>query len=227
VSEVFESVAYRYDLMNDLMSLGAHRLWKEFAVRQSGVRTGHRVLDVASGSGDLARRLARRVGPSGSVIVTDINGAMLRRGRERMVDAGIAGNVDYVRCDAEALPFAAGRFDAICIGFGLRNVTRKERALASMYACLRPGGKVLVLEFSRPTAGLVRAAYDAYSFAVIPALGKLVANDRDSYQYLVESIRQHPPQEKLKEMMEAAGFDRVEYHNLACGIVAVHTGHKY
>ena len=227
VREVFDSVADRYDLMNDLMSMGAHRLWKDFAVRLSGVHDGDNVLDVASGSGDLARLLLRKTGPEGSVTMTDINGAMLNKGRERMLDAGITGNVRYVLSDAESLPFAQGSFDFICIGFGLRNVTRQEQALASMYTCLRPGGKVLVLEFSRPTTGLMRALYDAYSFTVIPGLGRLVARDRDSYQYLVESIRKHPPQAELKAMMERVGFERVKFNNLAGGAVAVHTGYKF
>lgn len=227
VREVFESVADRYDLMNDLMSMGAHRLWKDFAVRLSGVHAGDRVLDVASGSGDLARLLTRKIGPTGSVTMTDINQAMLDKGRDRMIDAGITGNVNYVLADAECLPFAPGSFDFICIGFGLRNVTRQNRALASMFRCLRPGGKLLVLEFSRPTTGLMRAAYDAYSFSVIPALGKLVTKDRDSYQYLVESIRKQPPQAELKAMMEEAGFERVGFNNLAGGIVAIHTGFRF
>ena len=227
VREVFESVADRYDLMNDLMSLGAHRLWKDFAVRLSSVHAGDNVLDVASGSGDLARLLLKKTGPAGSVTMTDINSAMLNKGRERMVDAGVTGNVRYVLSDAECLPFAPGSFDFICIGFGLRNVTRQGQALASMYSCLRPGGKLLVLEFSRPTTALMRAVYDAYSFAVIPGLGRLVAKDRDSYRYLVESIRKQPPQAELKAMMEQAGFERVEYSNLSGGVVAVHTGYKF
>ncbi len=227
VREVFESVADRYDVMNDLMSLGAHRLWKDFAVRLSGVHPGDQVLDVASGSGDLARLLIKKVGPTGSVTVTDINSAMLGKGRERTVDSGNIGNVYFVQSDAECLPFSPAAFDFICIGFGLRNVTRQERALASMFNCLRPGGKLVVLEFSRPTTGLLRALYDAYSFTVIPGLGRLVAKDRHSYQYLVESIRKQPPQAELKEMMERAGFERVDFSNLSGGVVAVHTGYKF
>ena len=227
VREVFDSVADRYDLMNDLMSLGAHRFWKDFAVRLSGVRAGDHVLDVASGSGDLARLLSARTGPSGSVTVTDINRAMLERGRQRMIDAGITGNVRYVLADAERLPFAPASFEFISIGFGLRNVTRQQQALVSMFSCLRPGGKLLVLEFSRPTTPLMRTLYDAYSHAVIPGLGRLVAKDRDSYQYLIESIRKQPPQAELKSMMEEAGFERVGFHNLSGGVVAVHTGYKY
>lgn len=227
VREVFDSVADRYDLMNDLMSMGAHRLWKDFAIRQSGVRPGSDVLDVAAGSGDLARLLAGKTGPSGSVTLTDINAAMLERGRERMADAGIAGCIRYVLADAENLPFAPASFDFICIGFGLRNVTRQERALASMYSCLRPAGKLMVLEFSRPTSGLVRTLYDAYSFTVIPGLGRLVARDQASYRYLVESIRRQPPQVELKAMMERVGFERVGFNNLAGGVVAVHTGYRF
>jgi len=227
VRGVFDSVADSYDLMNDLMSLGMHRLWKEFAVRLSGVHPGSRVLDVAAGSGDLARLLARRVGKEGSVTITDINAAMLNKGRQRMTDAGIVGNVHYVQADAEQLPFAPNTYDCICIGFGLRNVTRQERALASMFACLRPGGKLLVVEFSRPTTRLARKIYDAYSYAVLPQLGKLVAGDEASYQYLVESIRKHPAQEELKKMMQQAGFERVGVNNLAGGIVAIHAGFKF
>lgn len=227
VRGVFDSVADKYDLMNDLMSMGAHRLWKQFAAQQSGVREGSDVLDVASGSGDLAALLAARVGQRGTTTLSDINASMLERGRRRMVDRGAAGNAYYVQSDAEALPFARNSFDCICIGFGLRNVTRPQSALSSMFGCLRPGGKVLVLEFSKPASKLVSTVYDAYSFNLLPRLGKLVANDADSYQYLVESIRKHPAQEELKAMMRRAGFERVDYHNLAGGIVAVHTGFKF
>ena len=227
VRGVFDSVADKYDLMNDLMSMGAHRLWKQFAVQQSGVREGSDVLDVAAGSGDLAVLLANRVGPKGTVTLADINASMLERGRRRMLDRGVAGNVYYVQTDAEVLPFARNSFDCICIGFGLRNVTRPQGALNSMFECLRPGGKVLVLEFSKPTSKLVSTVYDAYSFNLLPRLGKLVANDADSYQYLVESIRKHPAQEELKVMMQRAGFERVDYHNLSGGIVAVHSGFKF
>jgi demethylmenaquinone methyltransferase / 2-methoxy-6-polyprenyl-1,4-benzoquinol methylase len=221
VAKVFHSVAARYDLMNDLMSGGLHRLWKRFAVARSGVRSGQRVLDVAGGTGDLARLFAQRVGVSGQVVLTDINGSMLWRGRDRLVDAGLLTPV--VQCDAEFLPFTAGYFDCVCIGFGLRNVARKEKALREMARVLRPGGCVLVLEFSHPWA-LVRPAYDAYSFRALPALGRLVVGDEASYRYLAESIRVHPSQDQLKTMMESAGLERVEYWNLSAGVVALHRG---
>lgn len=227
VREVFDSVVDKYDLMNDLMSLGAHRVWKSFVVQISGVHSGSRVLDVAAGSGDLAAQFARKVGQTGSVTLTDINASMLRKGRSRMVDEGLVGNVQYVQADAEALPFANRSFDCICIGFGLRNVTRQQRALASMFACLRPGGRLLVLEFSKPTSNVIGWLYDNYSFEVLPKLGRLVANDEASYQYLVESIRKQPDQRELQEMMQRVGFERVGFNNLAAGIVAVHTGYKF
>lgn len=227
VRDVFDSVVDKYDLMNDLMSLGAHRLWKNFAVEISGVHPGGRVLDVAAGSGDLAALFARRVGAAGTVVLTDINNAMLQRGRSRMVDKGMVGNVQYVQSDAEVLPFANNYFDCICIGFGLRNVTRQRQALVSMFHCLRPGGKLLVLEFSKPTSKLVKAAYDTYSFRVLPKLGRLVTKDERSYQYLVESIRKQPVQSELKKMMQEAGFERARFNNLTGGIVAVHSGCKY
>ena len=226
VRGVFDSVATRYDLMNDLMSFGVHRLWKRFAVQLTGARAGQRVLDLASGTGDLAARLAGLVGPRGLVVMTDINAAMLARGRDRMLDAGRAGNVRYAQLDAEALPFPDGCFDCVTIGFGLRNVTHKERALAEMHRVLRPGGRALVLEFSHPTAAPLRAAYDLYSFQVLPRLGRLVADDEASYRYLAESIRVHPDQQTLKGMMEAAGFERCDVHNLTGGVVAVHRGFK-
>lgn len=224
VRGVFDSVADRYDLMNDLMSAGLHRLWKRFAVNATAVRTGMRVLDLAGGTGDLARLFAGRVGPTGSVILTDINGAMLAHGRDRMVDAGLL--VPAVQCDAEKLPFAANHFDCVSIAFGLRNVTHKDAALAEMQRVLKPGGVAAVLEFSHVYAPLA-PAYDWYSFNVLPRLGALVAGDADSYRYLAESIRMHPDQETLKGMMEQAGFDRVEVHNLMAGVVALHLGHKY
>lgn len=227
VRGVFDSVVDKYDLMNDLMSFGAHRLWKNFVVQISGVHPGSRVLDVAAGSGDLAAQFARKVGKTGSVILTDINALMLHKGRARMVDQGLVGNVQYVLSDAEALPFADNYFDCVCIGFGLRNVTRQERALASMYACLRPGGRLIVLEFSKPTSRLLATAYDIYSFGVLPKLGKLVANDEASYKYLVESIRKQPTQDELLATMQQVGFERVRFNNLAGGIVAVHTGYKF
>jgi len=226
VRGVFDSVATRYDLMNDLMSFGVHRLWKRFAVQLTGARAGQRVLDLASGTGDLAARLAGLVGPRGLVVMTDINAAMLARGRDRMLDEGRAGNVRYAQLDAEALPFPDGCFDCVTIGFGLRNVTHKERALAEMHRVLRPGGRALVLEFSHPTAAPLRAAYDLYSFQVLPRLGRLVADDEASYRYLAESIRVHPDQQTLKGMMEAAGFERCDVHNLTGGVVAVHRGFK-
>jgi len=226
VRGVFDSVATRYDLMNDLMSLGVHRLWKRFAMQLTGVRAGQRVLDLASGTGDLAARLAGLVGPTGLVVMSDINAAMLAQGRDRMLDDGRVGNVRYAQLDAEALPFPAGSFDCVTIGFGLRNVTHKERALAEMHRVLRPGGRALVLEFSHPTAAPLRAAYDLYSFQVLPRLGRLVANDEASYRYLAESIRMHPDQETLKGMMEAAGFERCDVHNLTGGVVAVHRGFR-
>ncbi len=224
VRGVFESVAGKYDLMNDLMSLGLHRLWKRFAVNATRVRAGHRVLDLAGGTGDLALLFAERVGAGGEVVLTDINGAMLARGRDRVVNAGRI--VPVLQCDAEKLPFADGYFDCVSIAFGLRNVTRKEVALAEMRRVLKPGGVAAVLEFSRVHAPLA-PAYDWYSFNVLPRLGKLVAGDDASYRYLAESIRMHPDQAALKAMMEQAGFDRVEVHNLMAGVVALHLGHKY
>ena len=224
VRGVFDSVTQRYDLMNDLMSGGMHRLWKRFAIERSGVREGSRVLDLASGTGDLARQFARRVGPMGTVIHTDINGAMLAAGRDRLLDDGIV--LPTVQCNAEALPFASRAFDCVSIAFGLRNVTRKERALAEMRRVLRPGGIALVLEFSRVAAPLA-PAYDWYSFNVLPRLGKLVADDEASYRYLAESIRVHPDQQALKKLMQDAGFDHVDFHNLAAGVVALHVGRVY
>ena len=223
VGAVFESVASRYDLMNDLMSLGLHRLWKRFALEMSGVRKGSRVLDVASGSGDLAAAFAKRAGPTGEVWMTDINGAMLKVGRDKLIDAGIFPPLAL--CDAEKLPFRSGTFDCVSVAFGLRNMTHKESALAEMARVARPGGRVLVLEFSRPWKPLARA-YDAYSFSVLPALGKYVARDEAAYRYLAESIRMHPDQQALKSMMESAGLERVEYFNLAAGVVALHRGFK-
>jgi len=224
VSDVFESVAARYDLMNDLMSLGLHRLWKRFAVAQSLVTPGSRVLDVAGGTADLARLFAQRVGSSGKVVVTDINAAMLRRGRDRLLDSGLT--LPVVQCDAERLPFASGYFDCVSVAFGLRNMTHKDLALAEMRRVLRAGGRLLVLEFSRVWQPL-RPLYDAYSFNVLPRLGQLVAQDAAAYRYLAESIRMHPDQERLKGMMEEAGLERVEYFNLAAGVVALHRGYKF
>ncbi len=226
VGGVFDSVASRYDLMNDLMSGGVHRIWKRLTIELSGVREGQRVLDVAGGTGDLAARFSRAVGPSGRVVLSDINEAMLSTGRDKLHDNGICANVDYVLADAEMLPFADASFDCITIAFGLRNVTRKERALQSMLRVLRPGGRLLVLEFSRPTSDLLGKLYDAYSFGVIPKIGKLVTGDEDSYRYLAESIRVHPDQETLRDMMEDAGFERCDFHNMTGGIVALHRGFK-
>jgi demethylmenaquinone methyltransferase/2-methoxy-6-polyprenyl-1,4-benzoquinol methylase len=221
VRGVFDSVAPKYDLMNDLMSLGLHRVWKAYAVAVAAPRSGDRVLDVAGGTGDLARALARRVGPAGCVVLTDINAAMLAAGRDRLVDEGL--NLPCVLCDAEALPFAPASFDLVSVGFGLRNMTNKDRALAEMARVLKPGGRLLVLEFSK-IAEPLRKPYDWYSFQVLPRLGQWVAGDGDSYRYLAESIRMHPSQSELKGMMKAAGFGHVDVHNLSAGVVALHVG---
>ncbi len=226
VKGVFDSVASRYDLMNDLMSFGIHRLWKRFAVALSGVRAGHRVLDLAAGTGDLSHHFAGRVGPTGLVVMTDINENMLRVGRDRMLDLGHAGNIQFAQVNAERLPFPDDSFDCITIGFGLRNVTDKEKALRAMYAALKPGGRALVLEFSHPVSLPLRKVYDLYSFTLLPKLGKAVVDDEESYRYLAESIRMHPDQETLKAMMEDAGFERCDYHNLTGGVVAIHRGFK-
>jgi len=227
VREVFDSVADRYDLMNDLMSGGLHRLWKRFALARTGLRPGQHALDVAGGTGDISAGLARQVGREGLVVMTDINAAMLANGRRRLVDRGIAGNVLYAQANAERLPFAAGSFHCVTISFGLRNVTDKQAALASMAQVLRPGGRLLVLEFSRPVLGLLAPAYDAYSFKVLPWLGRVVADDEASYRYLAGSIRMHPDQETLRRMMQDAGLEDCRYHNLSGGIVAVHLGFRY
>ncbi len=227
VAGVFRSVAGRYDLMNDLMSLGMHRLWKEFAAGQAGIRSGQAVLDLAGGSGDMAARFAARVGPKGGVVLADINDAMIAVGRQRLADRGIAGNVEFVQADAERLPFPDNHFDCVCIAFGLRNVTRPERALAGMQRVLKPGGRALVLEFSRPLPPGLGRLYNAYSFGVLPLLGRLVAGDEASYRYLAESIRKHPDQETLRQMMAQAGFERAHYFNLSGGIVALHKGYKF
>lgn len=227
VAEVFRSVAPKYDLMNDLMSFGLHRWWKQFTLTQAALHKGQYVLDVASGTGDLAKAFARIVGSNGKVIMTDINEAMLEVGRDRLVDAGVVGNIECVQADAENLPFADNYFDCITIAFGLRNVTDKAKALRSMYRVLKPGGKLLILEFSKAQTPLLSKFYDLYSFHVIPKMGALVTNDKDSYQYLVESIRMHPDQESLKTMLTEAGFEDVTYFNLNGGIVALHKGFKY
>lgn len=226
VAEVFHSVAGNYDLMNDLMSMGVHRLWKRFAIEVSGIREGQRVLDLAGGTGDLAAVFAERVGKRGEVVLADINGSMLRVGRERLTDRGLVGNVRYAQLNAEALPFPDNTFDCVTIGFGLRNVTDKDAALASMFRVIRPGGRLLVLEFSKPVVPGLKPLYDLYSFSVLPRLGKLVAGDSESYRYLAESIRMHPDQRTLQGMMENAGFERCEYFNLTGGIVALHRGYK-
>lgn len=225
VRDVFDSVASRYDIMNDLMSGGLHRLWKRHTVDQAAVRPGHHVLDLAGGTGDLALRFTRQVGPDGHVVLADINAAMLEQGRKRLVDAGSAGNYSIAQVNAEDLPFDDKTFDRITIAFGLRNVTDKDAALRSMRRVLKPGGKALILEFSQPTKAL-KPAYDLYSFKVLPMIGKLVAKDEDSYQYLAESIRMHPDQETLLGMMKEAGFERCSYENFAGGIVALHIGYR-
>jgi demethylmenaquinone methyltransferase/2-methoxy-6-polyprenyl-1,4-benzoquinol methylase len=225
VRGVFDSVASRYDVMNDLMSVGMHRLWKRFTIDQAAVRPGDAILDLAGGTGDLARKFSKKVGPEGHVVLADINAAMLKQGRTNLVDAGIAGNLSIAQVDAQELPFADGSFDCITMAFGLRNVTDKDAALRSMFGTLKSGGKAMILEFSEPSKA-IKPAYDLYSFKVLPTLGKLVADDADSYQYLAESIRVHPNQETLKSMMEDAGFERCRYHNLAAGIVALHIGYR-
>ena len=224
VREVFESVAGKYDLMNDLMSLGVHRAWKQDFAAYSGVLPGDRVLDLAGGTGDIAALMSKRVGGSGQVVLTDINEAMLDVGRRRLDDKGIVHNVTYALVNAEALPFGEGEFDAVTIAFGLRNVTDKDAALREMHRVLKPGGRALILEFSEVQPELLKKAYDTWSFGVLPVLGKLVANDEESYRYLAESIRKHPPQEELAEMMREAGFSQVNYRNLTGGIVAIHSG---
>jgi demethylmenaquinone methyltransferase/2-methoxy-6-polyprenyl-1,4-benzoquinol methylase len=226
VAEVFHSVAGKYDLMNDVMSLGIHRLWKRFTIELAAVRRGQRVLDIAGGTGDLTARFAEQVGPEGKVVLADINASMLEVGRSRLTDRGVVGNIEYVQANAECLPFPDNHFDVITIAFGLRNVTEKDKALASMHRVLKPGGKLLVLEFSKPVAPGLGPVYDMYSFKLLPLMGQLIANDRASYQYLAESIRMHPDQETLKGMMETAGFVRCDYFNLTGGIVALHRGYK-
>lgn len=227
VGAVFDSVAEKYDVMNDLMSFGIHRLWKQYTINQCGIRAGQSALDLAGGTGDLAAKLSQRVGPEGSVVLADINASMLEVGRDRLIDRGLVGNVHYTLANAEALPFADSSFDCITIAFGLRNVTDKQAALNSMYKTLKPGGRALILEFSKPVLPLLSKAYDAYSFTALPALGRLVVGDAESYKYLAESIRQHPDQETLMGMMQTAGFERCDYHNLTGGIVALHRGFRF
>lgn len=226
VREVFDSVASEYDVMNDVMSLGIHRLWKRYTVGIANVRKGHVVLDLAGGTGDLTALFAKRVGATGKVVLADINEAMLRVGRDRMIDRGLISNITYSLANAECLPFSSNEFDRVCIGFGLRNVTDKQAALRSMFDVLKPGGRLLILEFSKPTNPILSKIYDTYSFSLLPKVGKLIANDEESYRYLAESIRMHPDQETLKGMMEEAGFERCQVNNLTGGIVAVHTGYK-
>jgi demethylmenaquinone methyltransferase/2-methoxy-6-polyprenyl-1,4-benzoquinol methylase len=227
VRGVFDSVAPKYDLMNDLMSGGLHRLWKSFALSQTGLRPGQRVLDVAGGTGDLARGLTKQVGEQGLVVLSDINGSMLSHGRDRLIDEGRLKGLAYVQANAECLPFADASFDCVTIGFGLRNVTDKARAVASMRRVLKPGGQLLILEFSQPVAPGLKPVYDAYSFNILPVLGQLVAGDAASYRYLAESIRKHPDQESLLGMMREAGLEDCRYHNLSGGIVALHRGYRY
>lgn len=227
VAEVFHSVADKYDLMNDVMSLGIHRLWKNTALSLSGVKRGQQVLDLAGGTGDLTKRLSKKVGPEGRVVLSDINESMLEEGRKRLINEGIVGNVEFKQINAEEIPFDDRTFDLVTIGFGLRNVTDKLKALKEMRRVLKPGGRLLVLEFSRPVLPGLGKLYDFYSFNIIPRMGELIANDGDSYRYLTESIRMHPGQEELKSMMLEAGFDEVDYKNLTGGIVAIHRGFVY
>lgn len=227
VADVFHSVAAKYDVMNDLMSFGIHRIWKRFTIDCSGVRRGQRVLDLAGGTGDLAAKFSGMVGEQGLVVLADINDSMLKVGRDKLRDRGIVGNISYVQANAEALPFPDNYFDCITIAFGLRNVTEKDKALRSMFRILKPGGRLLVLEFSKPRLAPLNKAYDAYSFHVLPKIGALVVKDPDSYRYLAESIRMHPDQETLKDMMVNAGFDNVTYFNLTGRIVALHRGFKF
>ncbi|UVK77930.1 MAG: bifunctional 2-octaprenyl-6-methoxy-1,4-benzoquinone methylase and S-adenosylmethionine:2-DMK methyltransferase [Sodalis sp. Fse] len=227
VADVFHSVAAKYDLMNDLMSFGIHRIWKRFAIQYSGVRRGQQVLDLAGGTGDLTAKFSRLVGEQGEVVLMDINDSMLKVGREKLRNRGILGNVSYVQANAETLPFLDDVFDCIIISFGLRNITEKELALRSIYRVLKPGGRLLILEFSTLLFKPLKKVYDLYSFHVLPKIGAMVARDADSYRYLAESIRMHPDQEILKSMMLDAGFGSVEYFNMTCGIVALHRGYKF
>ena len=226
VAGVFHSVANNYDLMNDLMSAGIHRLWKHMTIEMSGVRKGHKVLDIAGGTGDLAAKFSKIVGSEGSVVLADINESMLKVGRDRLIDRGITENVTFSQADAQYLPFPDDTFDVITIAFGLRNVTDKDMALRSMLRVLKPGGKLLILEFSKPTSSLLSKIYDTYSFNVLPRLGKVFANDSDSYKYLAESIRMHPDQSTLLQMLNSAGFENTDFHNMTGGVVALHRGIK-
>lgn len=227
VRGIFDSVASKYDLMNDLMSLGVHRCWKKVAIDQAGVKPGHYILDLAGGTGDLSKAFSKRVGEEGLVVLADINRAMLTVGREALINEGIIRHVEYIQTNAEQLCFPENYFDCVTISFGLRNVTDKMAALRSIYHTLKPGGKLLILEFSKPTMPGLKQLYDVYSFSILPKLGKFITGDADSYRYLVESIRMHPDQETLKNMMKEAGFDHTEYQNLSGGIVAIHSGYKF
>lgn len=227
VADVFDSVASQYDLMNDLMSFGVHRLWKHFAINLCQLRPGQCVLDLAGGTGDLAAKISPIIGDNGQVTLADINHEMLKVGRDRLMNRGIFSNIDIVQTDAECLAFPDNYFDCIIIGFGLRNVTQQNKALESMYRCLRPGGFLIILEFSKPTTKVLAKIYDTYSFKLLPKIGKVVAKDEASYQYLAESIRMHPDQETLKQMMIDAGYNQCDYHNLTGGVVALHRGYKY
>lgn len=226
VGGVFDSVASKYDLMNDVMSFGIHRIWKKIAMMHTGLKKGRRALDVAGGTGDLTIEMSKQVGADGEVVIADINPAMLEQGRRRLIDKGIAGNVSFVEANAEDLPFEDNSFDCVTIAFGLRNVTHQDKALESMYRVLKPGGRLLVLEFSKPVVPGLDKAYDFYSFNIIPLMGRIIAKDQDSYRYLAESIRMHPDQATLKQMMQDAGFERCTYHNMTGGIVALHKGFK-
>lgn len=227
VAGVFHSVAEKYDIMNDLMSFGIHRIWKRIAVDLANIRNGDKVLDLASGTGDLTARMAPLVGDKGRICSSDINSSMLEKGKENLLNKGIYQNIDYVLADAEELPFADNTFNKVIIGFGIRNVTHIEKALASMCRVLKPGGRAIILEFSQPNVPLVKPIYDAFSFSVLPLLGKLIAGDSASYKYLHESIRMHPDQQAMANLLVSAGFDESDYHNLTAGIVAVHRGFKY
>jgi demethylmenaquinone methyltransferase/2-methoxy-6-polyprenyl-1,4-benzoquinol methylase len=227
VRGVFDSVASQYDIMNDFMSFGIHRIWKRIAVQLSNVREGDHVLDLAGGTGDLTTLFSKRIGKNGAIVLADINSEMLRTGRDRLIDLGLTKNISFAQVNAECLPFEDNTFDCVCIAFGLRNVTHKEVALRSMMRVLKPGGRVIILEFSHPTGKITEKVYDFYSFKLLPKIGKFIAKDEDSYRYLAESIRMHPVQDKLKEMMQEAGLERCEYFNLSQGIVAVHRGYKF